>query len=72
MFINNLFLAEKKKTKGDKEKDKNKKSGFVVNKQARAMEEEEVAKPSKKSSKKTATSTPKVFCSSKSSALINV
>ena len=49
------FSAEKAKKKAS---DKNKKSGFVVNKQARAVEEDEM--PKKKSSKKATPPAPKV------------
>ena len=50
-----FFSAEKAKKKAS---DKNKKSGFVVNKQARAVEEDEI--PKKKSSKKATPPAPKV------------
>ena len=50
-----MLSAEKAKKKAS---DKNKKSGFVVNKQARAVEEDEI--PKKKSSKKAAAPAPKV------------
>jgi len=49
--------AEKAKKKAS---DKNKKSGFVVNKQARAVEEDEIPNKSKKSSKKAPPPAPKV------------
>ena len=51
------FPAEKAKKKAS---DKNKKSGFVVNKQARAVEEDEIPNKSKKSSKKAPPPAPKV------------
>ena len=52
-----MFFSRESQKKASS--DKNKKSGFVVNKQARAVEEDEI--PKKKSSKKAAPPAPKVL-----------